>query len=239
MGPDRGIGWELAPDQSGVFHDRYRVCSCTLYIGFWNDVHVDIEKLRAEGSGSGPVLKIMPHPTKPPHKHAFMQYSSRRIAEGAREAMRKRLDRLQFVQKVGWGRPPKLIKESFKFDSGMGEILKADATHIMPPKHGQQHAARPPPHYGTMNAPNHAMSASTAQAPAAAANSGPLMNMERARMISNSQPQYAGYSQLQGVQYMQYPSGAPVYGASSAQQVQRGQQPPNAAPGHHQYPQYR
>lgn len=221
-----------------VLPDRYRVCSCTLYIGFWNDVHVDIEKLQAEGSGSGPVLKIMPHPTKPPHKHAFMQYASRSIAESAKAAMKKRLDRLQFVQKVGWGRPPKLIKESFKFDSGIGEILKVDAPHIMPPKHGrgQQHAL-PQPNYGAMNTPNHGMSASAAPAPAASANNGSFMNMERARLIANSQPQpqYPGYSQLHGMQYMQYPAGAPIYGATGAQQVPRGQQPP----GPRQYPQYR
>jgi len=146
MGPHQGIGWELAPDQSNVMGDRYRVCSCTLYIGFWNDVHVDIEKLRAEGNVFGNVLNIMPHPTKPPHKHAFVQFATRSIAESAKLGLRKKFNELQFVQKVGWGRPPKLIKETFKFDAGMGEILKADAPHIIPMHHGPPHHPRQHPH---------------------------------------------------------------------------------------------
>merc|ERR1712154_370834 len=126
-----GIGWELSDDQTHVLSDRYRVLSCTIYVGFWNDVHVDIEKLREEGGVFGPVLKIMPHPTKPPHKHAFVQFGSRRIAENAKSGLRKRFNQLQFVQKVGWGRPPKLVKESFKFDTGIGEILRSEAPHIV------------------------------------------------------------------------------------------------------------
>eukprot|EP01084_Bolivina_argentea_P236794 398106_1 len=125
-----GIGWELSPDQLGTPPDRYRVLSCTIYVGFWNDVHVDIDKLRQEGNEFGPVLKIMPHPTKPPHKHAFVQFGSRVIAESAKSGLRKRFNHLQFVQKVGWGRPPKLVKESFKFDTGIGEILRSEAPHI-------------------------------------------------------------------------------------------------------------
>ena len=200
-------------------------------IGFWNDVHVDIEKLRAEGSDFGPVLRIMPHPTKAPHKHAFMQYSSRSIAENAKMALRKKLNQLQFVQKVGWGRPPKLVKESFKFDSGVGEILKADAMHIRP---GQQHSAPPPPNYGAMNA-NRTMPTSNATAtPAAAAappahSGGAFMNPQRAQLIASSQPQYP-YNPA--MQYAQYP-----YNPMQAQHVPQGQPPQQAVQA--QYPQYR
>jgi len=125
-----GIGWEVSENQNNVLPDRHRVYSCTIYVGFWNDVHVDIEKLREEGGVFGPVLKIMPHPTKPPHKHAFVQFGSRAIAEAAKAGLRKRFNQLQFVQKVGWGRPPKLIKETFKFDTGIGEVLRVEAPHI-------------------------------------------------------------------------------------------------------------
>merc|ERR1711879_529299 len=149
----------------------------------------------------------MPHPSKPPHKHAFVQYSSRAQAEGAKFGLRKKLNHLQFVQKVGWGRPPKLVKESFKFDSGIGEILKSDAPHIVynPPK--PQLVSHPPPNYGAMYAPNHNMSAHNTAASVGHVNGGgAFINQERAQMIAGSHPQYAPYNPMQPtLQYSQYP----------------------------------
>merc|ERR1712129_639941 len=52
---------------------------------------------------------------------------TRQQAENAKAGLRQKFNQLQFVQKAGWGRPPKLIKETFKFDSGIGEVLKIDA----------------------------------------------------------------------------------------------------------------
>ena len=86
-------------------------------IGFWNDVHVDIEKLRAEGSDFGPVLRIMPHPTKAPHKHAFMQYSSRSIAENAKMALRKKLNQ---------GAKPETLEEKGQEDLQMLTVTVND-----------------------------------------------------------------------------------------------------------------
>ncbi len=120
-------GYELSDDQSGIPVDRYRVLSCIIYVGFWNDTDVNIDRLRDEASTFGSVLKITTYPTQLPYKHAFVKFDSRVDAENARNGLRQRMkgmNDLKFVQKVGWARPPKkVIKESFQFDTGIGEIF--------------------------------------------------------------------------------------------------------------------
>lgn len=170
---------------------------------------------------------------------------------------------LQFVQKVGWGRPPKLVKETFKFDSGVGEILKVDAPHIGGGggggQHQQQHIARPPPpNYGAMSAANSVRAMvppTTSTTPAQPASAPPtghptshptghshsggaFMNPQRAQLIASSHgQQYNPYNPA-----MQYHAAGHSYNPMQAQhaaaQGQMAQQPHAAVQA--QYPpQYR
>jgi len=204
--PERGVGWELAPDQSHVPMDRYRVSSCTLYIGFWNDVHVDVEKLRKESAEFGTVLKVMPHPSKPPHKHAFVQFGARSFAEAAKNGLRARFNELQFVQKVGWGRPPKLIKETFKFDSGIGEILRHEAPQIA---HARTQMQMPPPPPPRMQQPQQQQQQQALQTAGGngngSANPHMFVNSERQNMIAAApHPHAYPYGQPAAMPYPQY-----------------------------------
>lgn len=128
-------GWELDLDQSEMKEDRLRALSSTLYVGFWNNINVDMDRLRSECNAFGKVLKLLPHPSVIPHKHCFIQYASRKSAVLSKDNLTAKMSEMPFLQKIAWGRPPKLKDNYFNFSTGAGEVLKSELQHFMHNKH--------------------------------------------------------------------------------------------------------
>ena len=55
-----------------------------------------------------------------------MKVQRRWQAESLMFRLKQRMNKLNYVQRVGWGKPPKVVKDTYSFAKGSGELLVTD-----------------------------------------------------------------------------------------------------------------